>query len=437
MELFGLIFTIATSVIFWAVAGITAVRVFRNADPPIEVCRANSNHPPKRGDCDTNIAERFNWCRNTTNSKVSTFDWKDILKIITFGLGVRLLTLLVASFVLREYSDASVTVFQAFLRGDAPHYINLARTGYSWEENGRNILLVFFPLYGYLVRGVNFIFRDYIFSAYFVSFICYLAGLVFVFHLVSLDFSKKVAWWAVVLISISPPAFFFGVPMTESLMLLTSAATLYYIRTHKWFCAGVVGALAVFTRMVGVVLFAAAIAEIIQSGAWEKERKKIPWILLMTTGGAAYLLINWQISGEPFRFMYYQRTHWFNTTQYFGVTVYNQFVNIASFGNQDVVNASFIPNILAFLFAISLLAYACVKRLNAVYIVYTLGYTFISFSPAWLLSGARYMVACVPLFIFLAHAADENPTFSGVAIAVSLMGMFALMRVFILGGPVF
>ncbi|MCL1843388.1 MAG: sortase [Defluviitaleaceae bacterium] len=33
-------------------------------DPPIEVCQANSNHPPKRGDCDTNIAEKFNWCRN-------------------------------------------------------------------------------------------------------------------------------------------------------------------------------------------------------------------------------------------------------------------------------------------------------------------------------------------------------------------------------------
>ncbi|MCL1843167.1 MAG: hypothetical protein FWF79_05090 [Defluviitaleaceae bacterium] len=36
----------------------------RNIDPPIEVCQANSNHPPKRGDCDTSIAERFNWCRN-------------------------------------------------------------------------------------------------------------------------------------------------------------------------------------------------------------------------------------------------------------------------------------------------------------------------------------------------------------------------------------
>ncbi|MCL1883338.1 MAG: exodeoxyribonuclease VII large subunit, partial [Defluviitaleaceae bacterium] len=33
-----------------------------NIDPPIEVCLANSNHPPKRGDCDTSGAERINWC---------------------------------------------------------------------------------------------------------------------------------------------------------------------------------------------------------------------------------------------------------------------------------------------------------------------------------------------------------------------------------------
>ncbi|MCL1883700.1 MAG: 4-hydroxy-3-methylbut-2-enyl diphosphate reductase [Defluviitaleaceae bacterium] len=38
--------------------------LLENIDPPIEVCHANSNHPPKRGDCDTSEAERNNWCRN-------------------------------------------------------------------------------------------------------------------------------------------------------------------------------------------------------------------------------------------------------------------------------------------------------------------------------------------------------------------------------------
>ena len=46
-----------------------------NIDPPIEVCQANSNHPPKRGDCDTNIAERFNWCRNSKERQpIGIFD---------------------------------------------------------------------------------------------------------------------------------------------------------------------------------------------------------------------------------------------------------------------------------------------------------------------------------------------------------------------------
>ncbi|MCL1883901.1 MAG: recombinase family protein [Defluviitaleaceae bacterium] len=41
-----------------------------NIDPLIEVCLANSNHPPKRGDCDTSGAERINWCRNTWNAAI-------------------------------------------------------------------------------------------------------------------------------------------------------------------------------------------------------------------------------------------------------------------------------------------------------------------------------------------------------------------------------
>jgi ribose/xylose/arabinose/galactoside ABC-type transport system permease subunit len=134
--------------------------------------------------------------------------------------------------------------------------------------------------------------------------------------------------------------------------------------------------------------------------------------------------------------MYYQRTHWHNATQYFGVTIFRQFEFIANY-DRELVNAAFLPNVLAFSFAIGLLAYAYAKKLNATYIVYTLGYVFISFSPAWLLSGARYTVACVPLFIFLAHAAHENKFLRFTIPVIFLAGLFAMLRTFILGGPVF
>jgi hypothetical protein len=135
--------------------------------------------------------------------------------------------------------------------------------------------------------------------------------------------------------------------------------------------------------------------------------------------------------------MYYQRTHWHNVTQYFGQTIFNQFDLIANFGNRDVINAAFIPNLIAFSFAIVMLVYACVKKLNMAYIVYVLGYVFVSFSPSWLLSGARYITACVPLFIFLAHFADENEHSRVIIPIIFLAGLFAMMRVYILGGPVF
>jgi len=48
---------------------------FGYIDPPIEVCLANSNHPPKRGDCDTSGEERINWCRNS--NEISDEDGED------------------------------------------------------------------------------------------------------------------------------------------------------------------------------------------------------------------------------------------------------------------------------------------------------------------------------------------------------------------------
>ena len=37
----------------------------RGLDPPTKVCAANLGHPLRKGDCDTTLCERFNWCRNT------------------------------------------------------------------------------------------------------------------------------------------------------------------------------------------------------------------------------------------------------------------------------------------------------------------------------------------------------------------------------------
>ncbi|MCL2397353.1 MAG: hypothetical protein FWC93_04730 [Defluviitaleaceae bacterium] len=259
--------------------------------------------------------------------------------------------------------------------------------------------------------------------------------MVYLYRLVRLDFNEKTAWWAVTLISIAPHAFFFGAPYTESLFLLTTTMTLYYIRTHKWLLAGLAGALASFTRMVGIILIVVAFVEFITH---YRPSKKAAWILLMFAGSSAYLLINWHVSGDPLRFMYYQSTHWHNHTQYFGTTILAQFQNIATSTNQALINATFIPNILAFAFAIAMLAYAHIKKLNLTYITFALGYILVSFAPSWLLSGGRYVTACAVFFIFLAHFTTQGRPWRCIIVPLAcLAGLIFIMGAFITGGPVF
>ncbi|MCL2569164.1 MAG: glycosyltransferase family 39 protein [Oscillospiraceae bacterium] len=372
------------------------------------------------------------------------------LSIILFALGVRLAMLALGYIILWQDSGAPTmeALFRAFQRGDSHHYLTLATIGYSWTENGRNLLLVFFPLYGWLVWLVNLGIDQVQVSAYLVSFASFAAALCYLYRLVRLDASERVAWWAVILISIAPHSFFFGVPMTESLFLLTTVMTLYYIRTHNWPLAGIAGAFAILTRMVGLVLIVVAAVEflihyrvfgLMKEGKWGEFFRLILsqglWILLMLVGGLTYLGLNWYIAGDPFQFLYYQRTHWSNEFAYFGSLIVAQFENIIHMPH--LARTIFIPNILAFLLTIGMLLYATIRRLNLVLIAYLIGYTFICFAVSWLLSGGRYMAAAAPLFIFLAHFTEQNRISRVLVPGLLIASLVATLRWYLLGGPVF
>ena len=383
-----------------------------------------------------------------------------IIKIIIFGVLVRVAMLLLAVMFLhmdgREVSFSAV--FHSFNRWDAGHYLTLARAGYSHLEFShsprigeyRHLFVVFFPLYPYLIRFVGFFIRNYLAAAYVVSFASYLAGLCYLYHLVKLDFSEKTAWWAVLLISIFPHSFFFGAPHTESLFLLTTAMTLYYIRKHNWLWAGVAGAFATATRMVGVILVAAAAVEFVmhyemftlmKKGKWSEFftliYKKGLYILLMLVGILVYLFINWRITGEPLRFLFYQEAHWNNGFLFFRSAIADQFHRIspylgAMYQNSHLYIAA--PNILGFGFSIWMIAYASLKRYNAGYIVYALGYTLVSFSMIWLLSGGRYAAALVPSFIFVADYVEKKPHRRIIVPVAFIALLLPVLRMYVLGG---
>ena len=442
ISIFGLGFNIVTSVLFWGAALLVLVRVIVKSLGRGDVGLIKLPSPKA-------TVEKTVYALLSEKSGVNIN-----IKIIIFGLCIRLVMLLLAYIFLRiEGRDAYLSfagVFRSFNRWDAPHYLVLADIGYSYIENGRHLFVVFFPLYPYLIRLVNVLAGSYFASAYIVSFAAYAAGLCYLYRLVRLDFGESTAWWAVALISIFPHSIFLGAPHTESLFILTTAMTLYYIRTHKWLLAGMAGALATATRMVGVILIAAAAVEFVMTyelfskmrkGKWNEffdlVLKKGLFILLMFAGTIVYLLINWRITGDPFRFMYYQRINWNNGFRYFGLIMRGQFYSIRPYiGNMWENSMLYIavPNILGFGFTVWMIAYASLRRYNAGYIVYALGYTFVSFSMAWLISGGRYAVALVPSFVFLADYVSRKLHRQIIVPLIFILLLLPILRMYVLGG---
>jgi len=464
-----LIFTAVTSVLFWGVALLVLLRIIFVA---AGVTKVHPNALPfsrvrKRRAWLQWAQKIWAWVRNTFAILTSEGSPKCIqensmplkkvllinVKIILFGVCVRVIYLIMGYFFMADagMSTSIADIFSGFNRWDAPHYLNLAQTGYTWVEDGRPLLIVFFPLYPSLISFFASFMGNYLAAAYLVSFGSYLAGLCFLYHLVKLDFSQRTAWWSVVLISIFPHGLFFGAPHTESLFLLTTAMTLYYIRTHKWLLAGIAGALAAATRLVGIVLIFAAAVEFVmhynlftymRRGRWGQFfsliGKKGLLILLMFAGTLVYFFINWRVTGDAFRFLYYQRTHWNNGFQYFGQAMMTQFGGLHNIREMDYwVNSSLyfhLPNILGFGFCIWMIAYGGMKRHNAGQLVYAMGYTFVSFSMAWLLSGGRYAAAVVPMFVFLADYVEKKPIRRILVPIILFLLLLPILRMYMRGG---
>src|SRR5262245_38513342 len=78
--------------------------------------------------------------------------------------------------------------------------------------------------------------------------------MVALYCLARLDLSRRQAERAVLLATIFPFAFFFGVAYSESTFLLFAVLAFYFFRTRRWVIGGLCGAVATATRVPGIML---------------------------------------------------------------------------------------------------------------------------------------------------------------------------------------
>jgi hypothetical protein len=286
---------------------------------------------------------------------------------------------------------------------DTYHYLYIAQHWYDGNPSDDQYnFIVFFPLYPVLVHLITFDFNYVNLSALIVSNVSSAIALFYLFKLAKLDFDDSGAQKAVLFLSIFPTAYFLSVPYTEGLFFALVIASLYYARLGKWPLAGTLGFFAALTRLGGLLMMPVLAVEYLHQKAW-KLRKifdiNFLWICLAFLGFLVYLNINYQVTGDAFKFVEIERVHWYSTLD-----------PVAGLRNALgwAFNADYPENLLL---GIAPIAFACfglvmvifgfIRRLRPSHLVYMLLSWMLAVSYSFWISPPRYIMAMFPMFILL------------------------------------
>jgi len=252
-----------------------------------------------------------------------------VLRIAVCALGFRLVSAIVALLVnltFPLYQREQFTVFgstspfwDTFARYDSGYYEGIAWSGYAPLAGGRSNI-AYFPVYPLLMRYVGRLFGRhhavYFITGIGIAWVSFILAMVALYYLARLDLSRRQAERAVLLTTIFPFAFFFGVAYSESTFLLFAVLSFYFFRTRRWVFGGLCGAVATATRVPGIMMMPALAWVALQttsttpitsapstvSSAEPKTRDRM-WaaigLLLAASGFGAYCFYIYQMTGNP------------------------------------------------------------------------------------------------------------------------------------------
>lgn len=305
-----------------------------------------------------------------------------------------------------------------FNRWDAPHYLDIAKYGYTSDltVNGgeQHWFIVFYPLFPALIALIKPIFGSEFNAGTAVSWACLAGACYWIYRLALLDADKREARRAVKYLLIFPAAVFLGAPYTESLFLLLTALCLWALRKGHFWAAGIAGFFASLTRNLGLLLVVPFVVEALdRQGAFEDLKRlgtsrfwlellrHCAWALLIPLGAGVYLLINRIAYGDPFAFLAIQSDHWGQRMQPFWMSVKTTWSYVFNEGVGDQRYYLWIPQMAGMALILISLPFL-MRKLRPAYAAYLLVYVAVVLSASWLLSFNRYMMACVPLLLGIA-----------------------------------
>lgn len=299
---------------------------------------------------------------------------------------------------------------------DTGFYLDIAENWYTAVGTVRECAhIVFFPAFPLAIKAVSLVVSNSLHAALLVSAFCYSLSAGILYKLLCLDHSHRDALRGVKYFALFPAAFFFCAPLSESFFFLFSVLCIYLCRKEKWLIGCLCGAVAAFSKALGVFVFAAVILEgvhmcIGETGSRRKWILRFSETLIIPMGTVAYLLINYFVFGDCFKFMEYESSFWEQNMVPFFSAIAMQIDNgLAMVFTPDYRTAigCWLPN-QAFIFSILLVFLFAAKDMRPSYTAWFIAYFVFSIGASFLISAPRYLTSAVSLYPALVHVTKNR-----------------------------
>lgn len=292
---------------------------------------------------------------------------------------------------------------------DGEHYLSIGYVGYKGVEQA------FFPVYPILMRILSVPFSIDRFwltiTGIVISNVSFFLSLIYLWKLIKLDYSEKIAWWTILILITFPTSFYFASVYTESLFLLLTVLSFYYIRKNNLRLVSFFGILTTATRVFGILILPSLVIE-----AWQQKRLKqnLFWLGLIPLGLLSYLIYQWITIGDPLAF-YHMQTGVGQQHQLGIVTLPQVFFRylkiLVTIPFNSLTYLTVATEFLSALFCLALIIYGYLKKIRISYLVYVILSFILASITGSFTSLPRYFLVFFPLFLVLAIFLNNSPRF--------------------------
>lgn len=363
--------------------------------------------------------------------------------LIALVSGVIILFLLgrLSAYLFPQSRAAILNIWDLWNVWDAPHYISIASSGYQTVGDAANFL-VFLPALPILIFIFKIIFQtNYLISGYIASFVITILLAVMLFKLTILDYPKKTATFAVLMLFIFPTSFFLHIPYSEPLLILLAVTSFYFVRKKYYWASFLCIGLATATKIIGLALIPAIFLEIL---ILEKENfnnknilRKLIFsffgLVLSISGFLMYLFINYFLWGDFLYFTFIQKQNWHEFFSPFGQGLVYTYQSLFWRVGTEKVMLGY-AQIAAFIFGLLMSIYVLLK-VRISYGIFMFIDLFFSYSMSFWMSMPRHVLTLFPMYIVLALFSNNLIfRYFWIMISATLLVIFAF--IFMQYGPV-